>query len=126
MALRYGIRVESRFCAAHQVRLPGGELEPLHGHDWTVRVECCRERLGDDDMVRDFHQAESVVRSLLAPLHHANLNVLPAFANRNPTAEAVAEWVLMQLRKGPLPDAVRVEVTESPGCTATCEWTNPG
>ncbi len=124
MALRHTVGIEACFCATHQVRLPNGEIEPLHGHDWSVRVLCSARALDQNDMVVDFHRAQSVLNAVLAPLQHANLNHVPDFVHRNPTAETVAEWLLVRLRGGGLPGAYRVEITEAPGCVAICEWSD--
>ena len=34
----FDIRTVRTFAAAHQLRLAGGSLEPLHGHNWRVAV----------------------------------------------------------------------------------------
>ena len=118
----YGVHIEAGFCATHQVRLPSGKLEALHGHDWGVRVHFIADQLDPCDMVVDFDRARGVVEAILAPLKHANLNQHPDFASRNPTAEVVAEWLLKRIRAEQLPCVSRVEITEAPGCVATAEW----
>ncbi len=110
--------VEGRFSATHQVRLCGGELEPIHGHDWRVRLHLSVSELDEQDMVVDFHHAQSVLRSVLDRLHHSDLATCSGLAGRNPTAERVAQYVYEQVEAGGLPMISAVEVTEAPGCLA--------
>lgn len=114
----YEVIVEDRFNATHQLRLGDGAIEPLHGHDWHVRAYFRSDRLDAQGMVVDFHHAQQALRGVLSNLQYTLLNELPAFRERNPTAEVVAEHVLVSLRKAGLPETSRVEVTEAPGCVA--------
>lgn len=117
----YSVSVEAGFCAVHQVRLADGSLEPLHGHDWVVKVVCRARQLDALDMVVDFERLRAALEDTLRPLHHANLNSIPMLAGRNSTAEVVAERILTSLRSQGLSTVARVTVTEAPGCTATFE-----
>ena len=117
----FGIIVEKQFCATHQLRLPDGTLEPLHGHDWIVRAFCRAGRLDEFDMVLDFHVAEQALASAVAAWHHQHLNTLPAFAGRNPTAELVAFELFRLLKNKDLSALYRLEVTEAPNCIAFYE-----
>jgi len=115
----YSVSISSSFNAMHQVKLPDGSLEPLHGHDWSVRVWFCAEELDAQDMVVDFVRAMEGLRSTLAPLHHTNLNEsLRTDDGRLPTAEVVARHIFDALRAAGLAQTSAVEVTEAPGCTA--------
>ncbi len=117
-AAQYRITVEGRFSAVHQLRLPNGGLESLHGHDWIVRATFSAPQLDSLGMVVDFHIAENSIRLMLAPLNHSNLNEHSAFRDCNPTAEVVAEYVFGALLREGLP-VHEVAVTEAPGCTAS-------
>ena len=71
-------------------------------------------------MLCDFHVIEQHVNAVIEPFHNANLNETAPFDQRNPTAEAVAEYLYQSL-VGHIPQGAslhRVEVGESPGCTA--------
>jgi 6-pyruvoyltetrahydropterin/6-carboxytetrahydropterin synthase len=108
------------FSAAHQIRLPDGTVEPLHGHNWRVEVTFCGERLDADDLLVDFVVVQRRLKEVLSSLHDTNLNESPPLAGRNPTAEAVAAWIGGRMRTA-LPDGVRVScvsVEEAPGCIA--------
>ncbi|MEK6798548.1 MAG: 6-carboxytetrahydropterin synthase [Planctomycetota bacterium] len=114
----HSVSVETGFSALHQLRLATGALEPLHGHDWRVRAVFVAPTLDDLGMVVDFHEAEAVLRAAVRPFDHANLNQLPVFAGRNPTAEVVSKIVFDRIGELGLRRPARVEVTESPGCVA--------
>jgi 6-pyruvoyltetrahydropterin/6-carboxytetrahydropterin synthase len=102
------------FSAAHALRLYDGSLEPVHGHNWRVKVAVSSPRLDAIGVVMDFHELERLVDAILAPLHNRHLNDVPPFARElNPSAENVALHVGRSLR---LPEGVRlvgVEVWET-------------
>lgn len=116
----YHVTVEEGFNAMHQLRLPDGTIEPLHGHDWRVRVRCVRHELDAHGMVVDFEDLRRRVRSALEPLHHSHLNLHPAMRGAAPTAEAVARCIFDALAAGGLDGLADVEVAEAPGCWAGC------
>src|SRR3982750_827807 len=104
------------FSAAHQLRLYDGSLEPLHGHNWRVRVTVAADQLDAIGVVMDFHELERLVDAVLAPLHNRHLNDVPPFKSElNPSAENVALHVARALSPK-LPNGVglaRVEVWET-------------
>ncbi|MGB2986249.1 MAG: 6-carboxytetrahydropterin synthase, partial [Phycisphaerae bacterium] len=112
----YAVTVEAGFSAVHRVRLRDGTLEPQHGHDWHVRARFARAELDDAGMVIDFGNARSALQSIVAQLHHTNLNHHEDLADSNPTAEVVARYIFERLAKMGLSTVSRVEVTEAPGC----------
>ena len=117
----FAIEVETVFAAAHQLRLPGGTLEPLHGHNWHVRVRVASRQLDALETVMDFHRLEQLLQDIVGPLNHQYLNALPPFAAAvNPSAERVAEYIGRALTQNiPAPARlVEVRVTEAPGCAA--------
>jgi 6-pyruvoyltetrahydropterin/6-carboxytetrahydropterin synthase len=110
----YQISTTRHFSAAHQLRLYDGALEPLHGHNWQVRVSIQSDRLDSAGMVMDFHLLERLVDEVIGVMHNTHLNDLAAFARVNPSAENVAMHIGCALR---LPDGVtlgQVEVWETP------------
>ena len=42
----FEISTTRTFAAAHALRLPGNQIEPLHGHNWRVRVTVAADRMG--------------------------------------------------------------------------------
>lgn len=117
----YSVIVQSSFSAVHRLQLSDGTWEPVHGHDWGVKVHFCRPELDQFGMVVDFHLVEQHLESVLAPLEHADLNRLDVFLDRNPTAEVVARHVFDELQSRSIGTVSRVEITEAPGCVAVYE-----
>ncbi len=115
----FDITVTRVFSAAHQLRLPDGSLEPLHGHNWRVRVTVSSDQLDAIGTVMDFHELERLLDAIIAPLHNRHLNELPPFAvELNPSAENVAFHIARSLH---LPSTVRpgsTEVWETENCSA--------
>jgi len=117
-AMPFEITVSREFCAAHQLRLYDGSLEPLHGHNWHQRVTVATDNLDVIGTVMDFHELARLVDEIIRPMNNRNLNELPAFQSTNPSAENVALHVAHSLK---LPNDVRlvcVEITEAPNCVA--------
>ncbi len=117
----YTVSVEAYFSAVHRLRLQDGTMEPQHGHDWRVRVHFVRAEVDETGMVIDFHEARSAVQSVVAGLHHGNLNNHEDLAGRNPTAEVVARYIFERVAKLGVSTVGRVEVTEASGCVASYE-----
>ena len=107
------------FSAAHQLRLPDGSIEPLHGHNWRVTVTVSASKLDALGTVMDFHELERLVDAIVGPMHNRHLNELGPFVRElNPSAENVAFHVARSLH---LPRDVlleRVEVWETDGNSA--------
>ncbi|MEM6393557.1 MAG: 6-pyruvoyl tetrahydropterin synthase family protein [Planctomycetota bacterium] len=126
---RYWIRAEHTFSAAHALRLPDGSLEPMHGHDWTVRVTVSADTLDGADCVMDFHALMDRLRAVVGPWSNRCLNEVTPFADAsgqlvvNVSAERVAEQVGLAVMDG-LPEGVKLEgvsVSEAVGCVAGWE-----
>lgn len=107
------------FSAAHQLRLYDGSLEPLHGHNWVLRVIVARPQLDEIGVVMDFHELERLVDQIVGPMHNRHLNDLPAFASLNPSAENVAMYIGVGLKLPNTVKLVSVEVWETPQNSAT-------
>ena len=101
------------FSAAHALRLYDGSLEPVHGHNWRVKVTVGALKLDAIGVVMDFHELERLVDELIKPLHNRHLNDTRQFASLNPSAENVALQIGRELT---LPEGVTllsVEVWET-------------
>ena len=108
----FEITTTRRFSAAHQLRLYDGSLEPLHGHNWRVKVTVAATKLDAIGVVMDFHELERLVDVVLAPLHNRHLNDVPPFESElNPSAENVALHVGRALSRG-LPGGVIMTCVE--------------
>ena len=105
-------------------------MEPVHGHNWSVKVTAAADELDAMEVVMDFHVLEKAVDDLIATVNNGDLNHLPPFAAAgtganalavNPSAERVAWWIGTEVAPQ-LPVHVRllsVEIGEAPGCLAT-------
>lgn len=117
----FAITVTRVFCAAHAVRFQDGVFEPVHGHNWEVKVTLSAPALDEIGFVADFHHLERELDDVLRPLHNANLNGVMDLSDLNPTAENVAFHIGRRLEGRFRAKLTRVEVTEAPGCVATYE-----
>ena len=88
--MAFEVTTQRTFSASHQLRLYDGSIEPLHGHNWVVRVTVVGEKLDSIGVVIDFHVLERLVDELVLPMHNRHLNELAPFARDNPSAENVA------------------------------------
>ena len=116
--MSFEIRTTREFSAAHQLRLYDGSLEPIHGHNWRVRVTVQAKALDPIGVVMDFHELERRVDQIVIPWHNRHLNETEAFAHDNPSAENVALHIGRSLV---LPTGVTVrsvEVWETGGNSA--------
>ncbi len=119
----YQATTEARFIASHALKLPDGSYEPVHSHDWPVKVTVESRSLDAMDCVMDFHELERLVAGVIGPWDGKHLNDVAPFAGEqvNPSAERVAEQIALAL----MPDfqapvrLVSVDIGEAPGCTAT-------
>lgn len=120
----FTIRCHATFEAAHHLRDYVGGPEPVHGHSWKVEVALGTDGLGAYDLSVDFVPTERLVRELAARLHDRDLNGVPPFDARNPTAENVALWFADEVRRaGVLADGVRLEeVTVWEGPRNSVTW----
>ncbi len=112
--MSFQITTTRRFAAAHALRLANGTIEPIHGHNWRVKVTVSAAGLDSIGVVMDFHELERLVDAIITPFHNRHLNEMAPFDHElNPSAENVALCVSRALR---LPEAVRlvsVEVWET-------------
>src|SRR5437016_12761972 len=98
----FEITATRTFAAAHQLRLYDGSLEPLHGHNWKVRVTVGSQQRDQIGVVMDFHELDRMLKRILAPLHNRHLNEVPPFDGAiNPSTENVALHVAENLHLPP-------------------------
>jgi len=95
---RYELIVSGEFSAAHQLCMYDGGLEPLHGHNWKVELAVSGPRLDRIGVLADFTQVRAVLCEALSQLHDRFLNELSQFADRNPSTENVAAFILEAAR----------------------------
>ena len=116
----FTIRIETGFQASHQLTLPDGTKEALHGHNWSVAVEAGSSRLNSMGLVMDFHRLKAMTDGIVADFNNICLEGIDHFRRNNSSAENVAKYIYEKLKPG-LPRGVSlnyVEVMEEPGCFA--------
>src|SRR5205823_4773655 len=94
----FQITTTRHFSASHQLRLYDGSLEPLHGHNWVVKVTASAPKLDAVGVVMDFHLLERLVDEIIMPLHNGHLNDARLLTGSNPSAENVALAVGQKLK----------------------------
>ncbi len=116
----FTVSVERRFWASHQLTLPDGSKEPLHGHNWSVTAQLSSEELDSMGFVMDFQQLKAILDDITAGLGNAELEKNDYFRRNNSSAESVAKYIYERLITK-LPRGVKLEsvsVVEEVGCTA--------
>ncbi|HEX8913236.1 MAG TPA: 6-carboxytetrahydropterin synthase, partial [Humisphaera sp.] len=61
----FEIATVRKFAAAHALKLYDGSMEPVHGHNWRVRVRVAADRLDAIGVVMDFHDLERFVDAIV-------------------------------------------------------------
>ena len=117
----YEVMVKTGFSAAHQLRYHDGKYENLHGHNWTAIVTVETNELDDIGVGVDFVVLKKKVEKTLSRLDYKNINEVPPFDSKNPSAENIARWLFDELASQINSDNTRlkrVEVKEFDNCGA--------
>jgi 6-pyruvoyltetrahydropterin/6-carboxytetrahydropterin synthase len=93
----FELRVEHSFPAGHHLRNYTGPCANPHGHNYRVQVAVRGPKLNEAGLLLDFSDLKKTLRSILGELDHQYLNDLPAFAERNTSAENIALHVFERL-----------------------------
>lgn len=105
----YEVSVEQTFAAAHALRHYKGACENLHGHNFKVQVVLEGEKLDQAGMLVDFLDVKDLMGKIMLRLDHQNLNeVAPFDAEKNPSAENIAEYFYVHMVDGLAGIPVRV------------------
>lgn len=121
----FELTVDIPFSAAHQICGHPGPCARLHGHNYRAVVTVAGEQLDELGMLIDFAELKQICAEVIAPLDHSYLNELAAFAEVNPTAEALARHIASGLaprlaaRSGAGVRVLQVTVFESDRAFAT-------
>ncbi|MBI2370767.1 MAG: 6-carboxytetrahydropterin synthase QueD [Deltaproteobacteria bacterium] len=95
----YELTVESVFSAAHNLRnYEDGRDEPVHGHNWRVRVTLAAPALDDQGLLIDFKVLKTALEQVTDELDHRYLNELEPFLTVNPSTENVAAYLYRRLQ----------------------------
>ena len=114
------VSVETHFWASHQLRLPDGSKEPVHGHNWSVTADVSSESLNSMGFVIDFRRLKAMVDNIVAEFDNMTLDNIDYFKRNNSSAENVAKYIYEKL-VSELPEGVKLEairVVEEPGNSA--------
>lgn len=118
----YDIFIKTHFAGAHHLRDYPGDCEKPHGHNWKVDVTVRATELDQCGMGIDFKVLKKTVKEVIDKLDHNDLNTLPAFLEKNPSSEHIAEFIFAEV-KALLSSAryslysVRVMETDTQGLT---------
>jgi 6-pyruvoyltetrahydropterin/6-carboxytetrahydropterin synthase len=116
----FTISVQTSFWASHQLKLPGGQKEDIHSHNWLVEARVSSEQLNKTGVVFDFNKLKAILAGITDSLAGSGLEDSPAFGQNNPSAELIAQYIYQTIEKK-LPAEIlldSVTVTEEPGCCA--------
>ena len=126
---RYELLVRTRFEAAHHLLAYRGAPEPVHGHSFRVEARIESSGLGADGYVLDFVEIQRALDALAGRFSHRDINTVPPFDRRTPTAEHLAEWFFRELEgwlagqrqpdAGPGVRLAALTLWEGPDCAAT-------
>lgn len=95
----FEVSVRSSFSGAHRLRGYRGKCEELHGHNWDIEVFVATNRLGKTGLALDFKLLKQKLNGVLTELDHCDLNKLPYFKKANPSAENIAKYIYIDLKK---------------------------
>lgn len=120
--MKYRIRKQFKFEAAHQLMEHDGQCARLHGHSWVMWIELGGKRLHVDgpkrNMLIDYSDMKAAVKPLVdGYLDHHHLN--DTLECDMPTSEFIAAWVFDRVVKK-LPELTAVEIEET--CTSMCRY----
>lgn len=119
----YRIIVKTSFSSAHRVRLPNGEWEPLHGHNYNVEVCVKGNKLDENGMLVDFFELKKTVDNVISNLSYSYLNENIVFDGVIPTAENIARYIFQEVSNviGLEVDYVKLWETEEFGVIVSSE-----
>lgn len=107
----YEVLVEQNFSSAHYLRNYHGQDEPLHGHNWKVQVRYRGKKLAEPEQyLVDFVEVRDLLAKVLARIDYKNINDVPPFNEKNPSAENIAAWIHAELSRA-LPSCPPASVT---------------
>ncbi len=95
----FELRVEHSFPAGHHLRDYEGPCARPHGHNYVVQVAVQGPNLGPAGLLVDFSDLKKTLREVCETLDHQYLNDLPAFAQRNTSAENVAVFIYEEMTR---------------------------
>ena len=114
--------IKTSFSGAHRLKGYRGKCENIHGHNWDVEVFIGTETLDKQGISIDFRLLRRKLNNVLAALDHRDLNKVAFFNKNNPSAENIARYIYIKLKKSISSKGVflrRVSVWETKDSCAT-------
>lgn len=93
----FELDVIREFSSAHCLKGYCGNCSEKHGHNWSVQVFICSEKLDEIGIAVDFKALKRELDALLGELDHKDLNSIPPFDKLNPTSENIAMYIYKRL-----------------------------
>jgi 6-pyruvoyltetrahydropterin/6-carboxytetrahydropterin synthase len=122
----FELKVRTHFSAAHRLLEHSGKCQYTHGHNWNVDVTVQADQLNRLGLAVDFSQLKSIVKEVIEPLDHVNLNELSFFSTveTNPSAENISRHIFSEIRgrlRSVAPQVLlkRVDIYETDTCSAS-------
>jgi 6-pyruvoyltetrahydropterin/6-carboxytetrahydropterin synthase len=122
----YEATIRRSFSAAHSLRDIGGKCEKLHGHNFFVEISVASHTLNKEGLVIDFRAVKNWADQAIEELDHSHLNDIPAFRDKNPSAENIAHYLFTCIEEKVTAENIhvtRVTVWESESAKVT--YTGP-
>ncbi len=91
--------VRASFSGAHRLKGYRGKCENIHGHNWEVEVCVGADKLDRQGISIDFKLLRRRLSDVLDALDHCDLNKIAFFKKNNPSAENIAKYIYMNLKK---------------------------
>lgn len=95
----FEVSVRATFSGAHRLKGYRGKCENIHGHNWDVEVFIGAETLDKQGISIDFRLLRRKLNNVLAALDHRDLNKGAFFNKNNPSAENIARYIYIKLKK---------------------------
>ena len=118
----YEVTIIKSFSAAHILAEIGGKCEELHGHNFKVEVTVAASELSSTGLLIDFRVFKKWLGEILEDIDHKHLNIIPSFADINPSAENIAKYICEKMKlkaKAASVNVVGVKIWESENAAVT-------
>ncbi len=93
----YRVKQDGWISSSHQVAQGDGTPEPIHGHNWRVRVSVDADELDGRGLVTDLDGVRRLLEEVLDPLDHVHLNDVSGFDRASVSAEHLARHVFEEM-----------------------------
>ncbi len=95
----FEVAKEIMISATHRVREHDGGCERIHGHNWKIIVYVKASELNNMGMVIDFKDLKKVMKEVIMPMDHNDINTYKPFDIVNPTSENIAKYIYEEISK---------------------------